>query len=150
MSLSQHFARNIFPTLYGRQDSFPGGESKEDVCVRAKKFLEDVIMPCVWAEEHPDEEHSEEERSSDDSDVLPVAERKAKNEKKRAHICIVSHGLFIPELIVLMALMDDEYKSKTQEVRNNVRGMRNTDWTRVEFGFEVSSALGRVACVPSR
>lgn len=113
--------------------------------MRAKRFLGDVIMPYVCAEEKPEEEEQpEEERSSDDSDVpLPqaAAEKAAKEERRKAHLCVVSHGLFIPELIVLMAGMDDKYKSKAQEVRNNVRGMRNTDWTRVEFGFEVGYTL---------
>lgn len=153
LTLPQHFARNIFPTLYGRQERFPGGESKEDVAARAKRFLEEVIMPYVWAEDGKNDSVEAENgledelRSSDDSDVLAaqvVAERNAKEQerkesKEQAHICIVSHGLFIPELIVLLALKDEEFKAKAQEVRNNVRGMRNTDWTRVEFGFEVSA-----------
>lgn len=138
----------------GRSGSL-GGESKDDVAARARRFLEEVVMPYVWAEDAENDdtlaEEREEERRSDDSDVLAaqvVAEQKAKakerKEKRQAHICVVSHGLFIPELIVLMAMKDEEFKTRIQEVRSTVKGMRNTDWTRIEFGFKVS-AIASVA-----
>lgn len=113
MTLAEHFARGLFPTLYNRTERFPGGESKADVAVRAQQFLDEVLMPYVREED-------------------------TKNAKSSTHIVVVSHGLFIPELIALMARKDDAHRAKTEtEIRSNVRGMRNTAWTRVEFGFQV-------------
>ncbi|RXW24463.1 hypothetical protein EST38_g1396 [Candolleomyces aberdarensis] len=113
MTLAEHFARGLFPALYNRTERFPGGESRDDVATRAQRFLDEVLMPYVW----------QEDTGKADSPI---------------HIVVVSHGLFIPELIVLMARKDDVHKAKNEaEIRSNARGMRNTAWTRVEFGFQV-------------
>ncbi|KAJ2929770.1 hypothetical protein H1R20_g7342, partial [Candolleomyces eurysporus] len=112
MTLAEHFARGLFPALYNRTERFPGGESRDDVATRAQRFLDEVLMPYVWQEDTGKAES-------------PI------------HIVVVSHGLFIPELIVLMARKDDAHKAKNEaDIRSNARGMRNTAWTRVEFGFQ--------------
>jgi broad specificity phosphatase PhoE len=117
MTLVEHFARGLFPTLYNRTERFPGGESKDEVAVRAQRFLDEVLMPYVWQED------------TGKANSSPI------------HVVVVSHGLFIPELILLMARKDEAHKAKNEaEIRSNVRGMRNTAWTRVEFGFQVRAS----------
>ncbi|KAF5338883.1 hypothetical protein D9611_008798 [Ephemerocybe angulata] len=125
MTTAEHYARGIFPTVYNRNERFPGGESKNDVAARARRFLDEVLMPYVWQEDV--EKNADESGSSDDGPGLP---------KKPIHIVIVSHGLFIPELVALLAMKDEKMAGKEADVRTNVRGMRNTAWTRVEFGFK--------------
>jgi broad specificity phosphatase PhoE len=110
LTLAQHYAKGVFPAVYGRSERFPGGESKNDVAARARRFVQEVLMPYVRQEEEG---------------------------KEGLHIAIVSHGLMIPELISILWRMDKKPVSQETELRSNLRGMRNTGWTRIEFGLQV-------------
>ncbi|KAH6911399.1 histidine phosphatase superfamily [Coprinopsis sp. MPI-PUGE-AT-0042] len=109
LTLAQHYAKGIFPTIFGRNERFPGGESKNDVAARARRFVQEVLMPYV--------------RQEDEG-------------KEGLHIAVVSHGLIIPELISILWRMDKNPVMQETELRGNLRGMRNTGWTRVEFGLQ--------------
>ncbi|EAU86070.1 hypothetical protein CC1G_07149 [Coprinopsis cinerea okayama7 len=114
LTLRQHFSRGIYPPVFSRHERFPGGESKDDVSERAREFMDTVILPLVQQE--------------------------AEGQVKSVHIAVVSHGLFIPELVVLLWKKHKNPVSTEFELRQNLRGMRNTAWTRIEFGFDGDSA----------
>lgn len=112
LTVDEHYERGIYPALRNRSDKFPGGESLEDLADRAKEAIDKILLPYVW-----DEAHHE------------------------AHIVVVSHGLFLVELITALI--------KRQSARDNgmvqskdFRGMRNTAWTKVRVSVEVSPLFG--------
>lgn len=92
-----------------RTAKFPDGESLTDVEKRAEEVLEEILLPYVWRE-RTNEEGGEGEM----------------------HVAVVSHGIFLRELI--SAIMrrgvstGSDYNFVQQE---GYRGMRNTAWTRV-------------------
>ncbi|TFK28060.1 phosphoglycerate mutase-like protein [Coprinopsis marcescibilis] len=114
LTLKQHFSRGLFPVLYGNHDRFPGGESKEDLRVRARQFFGDMILPFVRGE----------------------------REKENIHIAVVSHGLFIQEIAVLLWKLGGSPICQESELRQNIRGMRNTAWTRIEISTAKVSEVG--------
>lgn len=102
MTLSAHYARGLFPILYTRSDKFPEGESLKEAEIRAKAFIEDVLTMWVNKEE--------------DEDTI---------------VGVVSHGIFIGELVAALLRRGDG-----QMDHKNLRGMKNTAWTQVEVFFE--------------
>lgn len=101
LSLEEHFAQKIYPILHERWQKFPGGESLEDVVVRAEQAINEFVMPHVW--------------------------KAAREGRKNVHIAIVSHGICISELIPVLVLKDES----GQHPGHKYRGLRNTAWTRV-------------------
>jgi broad specificity phosphatase PhoE len=73
LSVEEHFARDRWPVLHGADERFPGGESSNDLAVRAASAVNSLIVPHVWAS--------------------------AREGKKGVHIALVSHGLCISHLI---------------------------------------------------
>ncbi|KAF5385650.1 hypothetical protein D9757_005487 [Collybiopsis confluens] len=106
LSLEDHFTRGSFPSPTRRSDRFPGGESKEDLAARAEQAIDDLLLPYVL-------------------DVEGEYQRPL-------HIAIVSHGLFIREIV------DALYRRERgrERVLENYRGLANTGWTRVVVGLK--------------
>ena len=77
-SLAEQYAEGIFPTLHGRAEKFPGGESFDDLGRRANQAVNELVMPYVW--------------------------KAAREGKKGVHVAIVSHGLCISEVRLTAAL----------------------------------------------
>ncbi|KAI0697909.1 phosphoglycerate mutase-like protein [Cytidiella melzeri] len=101
LSLEDHYAQGLFPVMYQRADAFPDGESLDDVAVRAEQAVKDLILSNV---------------------------RKAAREgKKGLHVAIVSHGIFISELISALLTKD----RSGQHPGRKYRGTHNTAWTRI-------------------
>lgn len=100
LSLKAHYARGLFPILYGRSEKFPDGESLEDARIRAEDFIEEVLTALV------------------------------KDEPQRnLTVGVVSHGILIGELIAALVRRDGD---GSQLDTKNLRGMKNTAWTKVE------------------
>ncbi|KLO15967.1 phosphoglycerate mutase-like protein [Schizopora paradoxa] len=72
----QLYERGVFPILYNREDGFPGGESLNDLQVRAERAIKDIVLPYV------------------------------KDGQEDIHIAIVSHGLCISELVSALVRLD--------------------------------------------
>lgn len=107
LSLKAHYAKGLFPILYARSEKFPGGESVEDVRIRAEGFIEDVMMALRKEEQN-------------DKDLTRT-------------VGVVSHGIFIGELVA--ALVRKGGVGPQMDMKN-LRGMKNTAWTKVEVGFQ--------------
>ncbi|KAJ8080558.1 hypothetical protein PM082_017392 [Marasmius tenuissimus] len=103
LSAEECYAQKIFPHPRKRDASFPGGESREDLARRAEHAVNDIILP--YAPE-------------------------AANEDIR--IAIVSHGLFIRELVDAVIKLDDTNPNVLQDYR----GLCNTGWTRMSLKVE--------------
>lgn len=65
----QHYTAGIFPSPNSRDGKFPGGESKNDMRVRAQRAVEELFLPYL-------------------SDAT-----------FEGHVAVVSHGLFLRELL---------------------------------------------------
>ena len=83
LSLEEHFAKGIYPVLFGADEHFPGGESMNMVAVRAGQAIDELVMPRVW--------------------------RAVKEGKKSVHIALVSHGLCISQLILQLLKKGTEF-----------------------------------------
>ncbi|KAL7279988.1 hypothetical protein ACG7TL_006399 [Trametes sanguinea] len=101
LTLEEHFARDIWPVLHERHQKFPEGESLDDLFERAKKAIDELIMPHVW--------------------------KAAREGKKGVHIAVASHGLCISELIPALLIKDES----GIHPGDKYRGLQNTAWTRV-------------------
>ncbi|CDO71426.1 hypothetical protein BN946_scf184909.g20 [Trametes cinnabarina] len=101
LTLEEHFARDLWPVLHERHQKFPQGESLDDLFERAKKAIEELIMPHVW--------------------------QAAREGKKGVHIAVASHGLCISELIPALLIKDES----GIHPGDKYRGLQNTAWTRV-------------------
>ncbi|KAG5729690.1 putative phosphoglycerate mutase [Termitomyces sp. T112] len=100
LSFEEHIAQGIFIPPFNRSDRYPGGESLDDVSKRADAIVKDIILPYV---------------------------KKATREGiQDMHIAFVSHGIFIAELITLLAAQGGSSLRPKQ-----FRGLRNTGWTLV-------------------
>ncbi|TFK61389.1 phosphoglycerate mutase-like protein [Pluteus cervinus] len=99
LSLEEHFAQGIYPSPRNRAIAFPEGESLNDLAERVEDAIDAVIVPEL---------------------------DKGKDGNEDVHIAIVSHGLFLAEL--LNALLK---RAKTAEMRDSW-GMKNTGWTRLK------------------
>jgi broad specificity phosphatase PhoE len=109
LSLSAHYARGKFPAIHSRTEKFPGGESLEDVAKRADGVIDEVLLPYVWQEFEGG---------------APMT------------IAIVSHGLLIAELVARL-LKRGNIGLEGTEARN-LRGLKNTAFTKVQVTFKVS------------
>ncbi|KAI0333657.1 phosphoglycerate mutase-like protein [Cubamyces sp. BRFM 1775] len=101
LTMEEHFARGLYPVLHERWEKFPEAESLDDLFDRAKKAIDELVMPNVW--------------------------RAAKEGKKGVHIAIASHGLCISQLVVALLLKDES----GVHPGDKYRGLQNTAWTRV-------------------
>ena len=108
LSLEEHFAQGIWPVLHERGQKFPGGESVDDLYVRAMQAVDELVMPHVW--------------------------KAAREGKTNVHIALASHGLCISELIPALLVKDE----KGVHPGDQYRGLRNTAWTRLTVEVEVS------------
>ncbi|KAF7314290.1 hypothetical protein MKEN_00901600 [Mycena kentingensis (nom. inval.)] len=81
LTLTEQCERGVYPSLVGRQEKFPDGESMDDVLARADKAWEQLLWPYV------------QEATEKDSQV---------------HVAVVSHGLFIKETLRALAKYDSE------------------------------------------
>ncbi|THV00826.1 phosphoglycerate mutase-like protein [Dendrothele bispora CBS 962.96] len=105
LTLEEHYSRGIFPHLRSRSESFPGGESKDDLAKRAEDVIRDIILPSIV--------------------------EAMKEGRTDYHVAIVSHGLFIKELI-------DRLLKRRAGVFPEIKyqGLRNTGWTRILIGID--------------
>ncbi|KAF9013248.1 histidine phosphatase superfamily [Cyathus striatus] len=87
--------------FHGRNESHPKGESLVDVEKRATQAWQQLLAPYI--------------------------ENARKDEKKDVHIAVVSHGIFISELIAVIVNSGQGKKRNPSEFR----GMKNTAWTRI-------------------
>ncbi|KAI9058308.1 phosphoglycerate mutase-like protein, partial [Trametes sanguinea] len=101
LTLEEHFAKDIWPVLHERHQKFPEGESLDDLFERAKKAIDELIMPHVW--------------------------KAAREGKKGVHVAVASHGLCISELIPALLIKDES----GVHPGDKYRGLQNTAWTRV-------------------
>ncbi|KAF8964411.1 histidine phosphatase superfamily [Flammula alnicola] len=112
MSVAAHYAQGKFPALYTRGERFPGGESLDDMAKRAEIVIDEILFP-----------HALEEK--EDGTTRTVA--------------IVSHGLFIGELLAAVIRRDRDYRGEV-DIRN-LRGMKNTAWTKFEVVIKAKHAV---------
>jgi len=73
INLEEEMAKGVYPTLHGRDEKFPEGESIIDLSDRAKRANTAFLLPHVW--------------------------QAAKEGKTGIHVAVVSHGLCISQLI---------------------------------------------------
>lgn len=110
VSLVAHYAKGKFPALHTRQQKFPGGESLDEMALRAEAVIDGVMRLELLKE---------------------------KEEGKTRTVAIFSHGLFIGELVAAIIRRDVDYQGNI-DIRD-LRGMRNTGWTRIEVSLKVRS-----------
>ena len=109
LATNEHYKRGICPALRNRLEKFPGGESLNDLAERAEEVIDHILGPHIWDETYD-----------------------------KAHIVIVSHGIFLAELIA--AWVKRQNTQRTLKVRpRDFRGMRNTAWTKVRVTVQVSN-----------
>ncbi|KAI0823927.1 phosphoglycerate mutase-like protein [Trametes gibbosa] len=101
LTLEEHFAKELYPVLHERWQKFPEGESLDDLFERAKKAVDELVMPQVW--------HA------------------AREGKTGVHIAVASHGLCISELVPALVIKD----ASGVHPGEKFRGLQNTAWTRV-------------------
>jgi len=107
--MDEHYKRGIYPALRNRSEKFLGGESLNDLAERAEEVIDHILRPYIWDETYD-----------------------------KAHIVIVSHGIFLAELIA--ALVKRQNTQRTSKVQpRDFRGMRNTAWTKVRVAAQVSN-----------
>ncbi|KAF8158115.1 phosphoglycerate mutase-like protein [Crassisporium funariophilum] len=112
LSLATHFVKGRFPAIHTRNQRFPGGESLDEVAQRAEEVIDGILLPYVV-----------QEREDQDGSKAPVL------------VAVVSHGIFIAELVAAMLRRRHPEPGFSFDVRN-LRGMRNTGWTKVEMVFQ--------------
>lgn len=118
LTIATHYAKGKFPALYTRHERFPGGESLDDVARRANAVIDEIMVPQLLQEQENGSERT---------------------------VAIFSHGLFIAELIVAVIRKDRDYKGDTD--LRNLRGMKNTAWTRLEVKIKVwNNIFGSTYC----
>jgi broad specificity phosphatase PhoE len=108
LTLSVHYARGKFPVIHTRTGKFPGGESLEDMAKRVDDVIDEVLLPYVWQEFEG---------------AAPMT------------VAIVSHGLFIAELVSHLAKRGD--RGTRQVGARNLRGLKNTAFTKVQVTLKV-------------
>ncbi|PPQ91673.1 hypothetical protein CVT25_012886 [Psilocybe cyanescens] len=116
ISLVAHYAKGKYPALHTRQQKFPGGESLDEMAQRAEAIVNGIISLELLKE---------------------------KDESKTRTVAIVSHGLFIGELVAAIVRRDVDFQGNL-DVRD-LRGMRNTGWTRLEVSLKPDSGDRRLS-----
>lgn len=109
LTLAIHFARGKFPAIYTRTEKFPGGESLDDMTERVDTTIDNILLPYISQEAEGD---------------APMT------------VAIVSHGLFIAELVARLMKRDGTYQDGTFNAQN-LRGLKNTSWTKVQVTLKV-------------
>ncbi|KAK0464247.1 phosphoglycerate mutase [Desarmillaria tabescens] len=98
---SDLYAQGIYPSPRDRGESFPEGESRNDLRRRAEQAVDEILLPYVW--------------------------QSARDGTTGVRVALISHGLFIKELIA--ALVGRDAQGKTTDLY--YKGLRNTAWARV-------------------
>lgn len=102
LTLEEHFEKGIYPALHGRSERFPGGESLDDLARRAENAIDEILMPYVG------------DKGSEET-----------------NIAVVSHGLFLGELIAALVKRGNGSQAAGRTVRaRDFQGMKNTGWTK--------------------
>ncbi|KAK0202026.1 phosphoglycerate mutase [Desarmillaria ectypa] len=94
------YAQGIYPSPRDRDESFPEGESRNDLRRRAEQAVDEILLPYVW--------------------------QSAREGTTGVRVALISHGLFIKELIA--ALVGRDAQGKTTDLY--YKGLRNTAWAR--------------------
>jgi len=100
LSFDEHIARGTYIPPQGRGARFPDGESLNDVAERADQAVQHLIVPTI--------------------------QKAAKEATDKIHVAIVSHGMFLTELIASLVALSG---TKADPVK--FRGLRNTGWSRL-------------------
>lgn len=108
LSLADHYSKGKFPAVYSRHDKFPEGESLDDLAQRADTVINDILFPHLLEEK--------------EGDITRT-------------IAIVSHGLFIGEL--LAAILRRNHDRDATFNNHHSWGMKNTAWTKVAVTLKV-------------
>ncbi|KAF5315337.1 hypothetical protein D9619_007152 [Psilocybe cf. subviscida] len=109
LSLEAHFAKGKFPALYTRQQCFPGGESLDAVAQRAEDAFRQLLEQHICA-----------------------------NGNQNEVVAVVSHGIFLAELIAVIIKKDAEFRGDLDV--KSLRGMRNTAWTKLDVKRRTASS----------
>jgi broad specificity phosphatase PhoE len=112
LSMEAHYAQGKFPALFGRQQSYPGGESLDDVAKRAEIVIDEVLLPHLLQE---------------------------KEDATHRTVAIVSHGLFIGELMA--TIIQRDATNKSEHNTHDFRGIKNTGWMGVEITLKVRNKI---------
>lgn len=106
--------------LYARKEKFPGGESLDEVRARAEMIWKDKLEQYT--------------RGAPGNDKIDSGGSNAQD----VHIAIISHGIFITELVsVILAKGGLEGIVPIKEFKN----MKNTGWTRFSVAIDVMSSF---------
>ncbi|KAG9308687.1 hypothetical protein JVU11DRAFT_11644 [Chiua virens] len=112
-SIDDHFRDGQYPILFNREDRFPNGESLNDLAVRAERSIKDLVLKPSLSR-----------AISDGEDV---------------HVAVVSHGLFISELIpALLKWSGSDMPTK------DYRGLMNTAWARVTVQVKPGTEIPQI------
>ena len=115
LTLALHYAHGKFPVIYTRTERFPGGESLDEVAERADSTIDEVLLPYVQKEAEG---------------AAPTT------------IAIVSHGLFIAELVARLVKRNSAYQDGLFRVDARLlRGLKNTAYTKVQVTSNVCCYL---------
>ncbi|KAK0243969.1 phosphoglycerate mutase-like protein, partial [Armillaria nabsnona] len=98
---SDLYAQGIYPSPLNRDESFPEGESRSDLRRRAEQAVDEILLPYVW--------------------------QSAREGNAGVRVALISHGLFIKELIA--ALVARDAQGETTDLY--YKGLRNTAWARM-------------------
>jgi broad specificity phosphatase PhoE len=107
LSFSDHIAKGAYPAAYDRTDKFPGGESLNDLALRAETAVKELFLSYIH--------------------------RAAKEDRKDIHVAVVSHGLCIGEIIRAMIRMDPS----AEGMGRPLGGLANTAWARISITIKV-------------
>jgi hypothetical protein len=111
-------AQGIFPDIIDRKHKFPGGESLDDVAIRAGR----VLKECILAH---------------------FADYVANGTMEDVHVVAVSHSLWVSEMMTALVALDPEADHAV-----SYKGLVNTAWMRAAISVRVCHFLMSVpACV---
>lgn len=108
----EHFDKGLFPVLDSRNESFPDGESLNDLEDRAGRAIDELVMPHIW--------------------------QSLREGKSDVDIALVSHGLCISELVASLLRRDEEVQRLHKQLyAGTYAGLLNTAWTRISVDCSV-------------
>jgi broad specificity phosphatase PhoE len=93
--------------VHFRSEKFPNGESLDELAKRAEQAIQEIILPYAW--------------------------EAARTGFHGAHVVVVSHGLFLSE--IMAALLKKDALGRGQHM--TFRGHKNTAWSRVTIDVKV-------------
>jgi broad specificity phosphatase PhoE len=97
---AQHFEKGVYPSFHDRHIKFPGGESKDEMAARALQAVDEIFLPYASVGEEDEE----------------------------LNVAIVSHGLFIRELVSAFLRRGIPGIGGS----NDFHGLKNTAWVRLK------------------